>query len=60
VVAGSDDPLIPIDDARAAAQAIPQARFELMPGAGHLIPWEQPQALAMLMRSWITQTLNET
>jgi carboxypeptidase C (cathepsin A) len=31
-----------------------------MPGAGHLIPWEQPQALAMLMRSWITQTLNET
>jgi len=60
VVAGSDDPLIPIDDARAAAQAIPHARFELMPGAGHLIPWEQPQALAMLMRSWITQTLNET
>jgi len=60
VVAGSDDPLIPIDDARAAALAIPGATFEIIPRAGHLIPWEQPRELAALMRTWMAQTLNET
>ena len=59
VVVGSDDPLIPIEDARATAQAIADARFEALPGAGHLIPWEQPSELAALIRDWIRQTINE-
>jgi pimeloyl-ACP methyl ester carboxylesterase len=59
VVVGSDDPLIPIEDARATAQAIADAKFEALPGAGHLIPWEQPSELAALIRDWIRQTINE-
>ena len=59
VVVGSDDPLIPIEDARATAQAIADAKFEALPGAGHLIPWEQPSELAALICDWIRQTINE-
>ena len=42
VVAGSDDQLIPGEHSRSLAQAIPGARFALIPEAGHLTPMEQP------------------
>lgn len=46
VVAGAEDQLRSADEARELADGIPGARLETVPGAGHLIPLEQPQALA--------------
>lgn len=46
VVAGAEDQLRNADEARELAEGIPGARLETVPGAGHLIPLEQPQALA--------------
>jgi pimeloyl-ACP methyl ester carboxylesterase len=43
VVHGADDQIVPLDEARAMAQAIPGARLEIIPGAGHLINLEQPE-----------------
>jgi pimeloyl-ACP methyl ester carboxylesterase len=45
VLWGEDDQLAPVDYGRAYAEAIPEARFETMPG-GHRLYADQPQALA--------------
>ena len=49
VVTGADDRLIPPEQARLLAAAIPGARFEIIPGAGHLPPIEAPEALSRLL-----------
>lgn len=46
VVAGADDRLRSAGEARELADGIPGARMVIVPGAGHMIPLEQPQALA--------------
>jgi len=50
VVAGAEDQLRSLDEAQELAQAIPCARLEVIPHTGHLIPLEQPQALAALLK----------
>ncbi len=42
VIHGQEDQLIPADEARAAAEALPQGELVLIPGAGHLPNLEQP------------------
>lgn len=49
VVAASDDLLRSPEEARELADGIPGARLVTVPNAGHLIPLEQPQALASLL-----------
>ena len=44
VIAGSDDQIIPVDEARSMAQQIPGAQFTVIPEAGHIAPLEQPIA----------------
>lgn len=46
VVAGAEDLLRSPDEARELADGIPGAQLAVIPHAGHLIPLEQPQALA--------------
>ena len=46
VVAGAEDQMRSADEARELAEGIPGARLVTVPHAGHLIPLEQPQALA--------------
>jgi 3-oxoadipate enol-lactonase len=53
VVAGDSDSLPPPDQARAMAQAIPGARFALIPGAGHLPPVEQPDRVLTQLRDFL-------
>lgn len=49
VVHGAEDQLRSIDEARELADGIPGARLEIVPHAGHLVPLEQPAALAKLL-----------
>jgi pimeloyl-ACP methyl ester carboxylesterase len=43
VVVGEGDALAPVDVAEAMAKAIPGARFEIVPGAGHVANLENPE-----------------
>jgi pimeloyl-ACP methyl ester carboxylesterase len=54
VMVGEADTLTPPDDARAMAQAIPGARLEIVPGAGHLPPLEAPGEVTRRLREFLT------
>jgi 3-oxoadipate enol-lactonase len=49
VVVGEHDGASPVPMVRACAEAIPAARFEIIPEAGHIPSIEQPARLAALM-----------
>jgi 3-oxoadipate enol-lactonase len=53
VVAGESDGLTPPDQARVMAQAIPGARLEVIPWAGHIPPVEQPAATTETLRRFL-------
>lgn len=45
VLCGEHDRVTPPARSQALAEAIPGARLQLVPGAGHMLPLEQPQAV---------------
>lgn len=49
VLHGGDDALLPARNAELLATAVPGARLELLPGAGHFFAWEQPETTARLV-----------
>jgi pimeloyl-ACP methyl ester carboxylesterase len=53
VVSGEDDALIPASVAEALANAIPGARLEIIPGAGHLPPLEEPEDTTAALRRFL-------
>ena len=53
VVAAAEDRVIPTAVQRAGAEALPRARFVEIAQAGHMMPLEQPAALADALRSWL-------
>ena len=55
VACGEADGLTPPDVAREMAALLPQARLELLPGAGHMLTWEQPQRVSALLLDWLQQ-----
>lgn len=58
VVAGAEDGATPVDLVRACADAIPGARFEILPEAGHIPSIEQPEKLAALMRDFFKEAFH--
>ena len=44
VVVGEEDVISPPEEARAMAEALPNGRLAVIPGAGHLAPYEDPEA----------------
>lgn len=52
VVGGLDDTLTPPECARELAAGIAGARLELLPDCGHMLSWEQPEAVGALLRDW--------
>ena len=46
VLAGGDDTVCPPVNARILARLIPRARLQVVPGAGHLLPFESPELTA--------------
>lgn len=54
VVCATDDLVIPAEKQRQMAESV-GARFHAISGAGHMLPSEQPEALAETIRSWIAE-----
>jgi poly(3-hydroxyoctanoate) depolymerase len=46
VLAGDDDPIVPLANGRILARLIPDARLHVIRGGGHLFALEQPAAIA--------------
>jgi 3-oxoadipate enol-lactonase len=50
VAHGTEDEMLPAQNAHVIASRIPDARLEILEGAGHLFFWEQPERSAELVR----------
>jgi pimeloyl-ACP methyl ester carboxylesterase len=46
VIAGDSDRVVPPGNADLLAKKLPHATLEILPGAGHMLPIEAPEALA--------------
>lgn len=53
VVGGLADPLTPPDHARELAATIPGAQLQLLADCGHMLTWEQPDAVNALLLDWL-------
>ena len=53
VACGAEDVLTPPECSREIAQAVPGAVLEVLPGCGHLLTWEQPEAVNRLLLQWL-------
>lgn len=53
VIWGSDDPWIPLEQGRRLAEAIPNARLEIIDQAGHSPYKDQPEAVVALIASFL-------
>ncbi len=50
---GEEDVICPPELPRSIARAAPDATLHIIPGAGHFVPLEAPQALAAAMIAWL-------
>lgn len=55
IVCGEEDVLTPPDLSRAMANAIPGARLEVVPRAGHLAPMEQPEVVTPMLHQFLDE-----
>jgi pimeloyl-ACP methyl ester carboxylesterase len=53
IVVGEHDQITPVGDARLLARAIPGARLEIVPAAGHLPALEQPVAFNRVLTTFL-------
>jgi pimeloyl-ACP methyl ester carboxylesterase len=56
IVWGEHDRIIPVSHAYATHEALPHARLEIIPGAGHFPHSEDPEKLADLVRDFVATT----
>jgi poly(3-hydroxyalkanoate) depolymerase len=54
VIAGDDDPIVPVVNGRMLSRLIPDARLHIVPGGGHLVLLEQAADLARLVTRFVT------
>lgn len=59
VLAGDDDPLVPLVNGRILACGIPYAQLHVVRGGGHLFLLERPAAMAELIISFLTDASGE-
>jgi 2-hydroxymuconate-semialdehyde hydrolase len=46
--------VVPLECGERYAKALPQARLEVVEGAGHYVEMEQPESLVKLVRAFVT------
>lgn len=59
ILHGAEDQIIPVKEAEAMQAALPRARLEVLPAAGHLLNLEQPELFNDSVRSFLA-TINTT
>ena len=57
VVWGDNDGVIPVEHAYIAHELIPDSRLEVVEGAGHFLPFEQPRVLESVLRDFLSTTV---
>jgi poly(3-hydroxyoctanoate) depolymerase len=55
VLAGDDDPIVPLINGRILARCIPNARLHVLPGGGHLFLLERPTETVALISEFLLQ-----
>jgi pimeloyl-ACP methyl ester carboxylesterase len=53
VMVGEADKVTPMESASSLAQAISYSQYEVIPGAGHAMPLEQPEAFHRILLDWL-------
>jgi pimeloyl-ACP methyl ester carboxylesterase len=53
VVAGQDDPSVPVGNGRLLAERIPNARLHVVKGGGHLFLLDEPENVAGAIRAFL-------
>ncbi len=53
VLTGAEDRVVPPANAELLAKKIPNARLEIVPGAGHLLPIEKPREMGDIVRQFL-------
>ncbi len=59
IIHGADDQIVPLTEARALQQTIPNAQLTILSDAGHLLNLEQPGFFNAAIRQFIQRTVNE-
>ena len=59
VIVGEDDHMTPVKYARYLAENLPNARLEIIPGAGHMVMLEQPAAFERVLSDWLARTFTK-
>ena len=54
VIAGDDDPIVPLVNAHIMYRLIRDARLHVVPGGGHLFLLEEPARIAALVTGFLT------
>ena len=60
VVTGADDSIIPPAESEKLAAAIPGAQLSVIPRAGHLVAFEQPDAFNRALTEWLESGIEKT
>lgn len=55
LLSATGDTWSPPDQHRSMLDLVPHARLVIIEGAGHMAPVEQPEAVAMALRDWLTR-----
>jgi pimeloyl-ACP methyl ester carboxylesterase len=55
VLAGDDDPIVPLLNGRILARRIPDARLHVVDGGGHLFLLEQPARIAAAVAGFLAE-----
>jgi pimeloyl-ACP methyl ester carboxylesterase len=53
VLAGEHDAIVPLDESRAMAEALPRGQLEVIADCGHLAPLENPEATSNALLAFL-------
>jgi pimeloyl-ACP methyl ester carboxylesterase len=55
VVVGDQDEILPVDEARQIAESAPDAGFEVVEGAGHVVSVDAPDRFNEILRALLNR-----
>ena len=55
IIVGDQDKMMPVRQSQILSNSIPNAQLAIIPGAGHMVMLEQPQAVSEVLRQFLSQ-----